>query len=79
MFGSLSLYYIPNVSQGRKEEGETYASWRRRASASAWRAPSFWSWGMELWTVNGVLSPLPFTKVEGVVAVAVGVGVDMLG
>lgn len=67
------------MSQGRKEEGETYASWSRRASASAWRAPSFWSWKIELWTVNGVLFPLHFIEVEGVVGVAVGVGVDMMG
>lgn len=29
--------------------------------------------------MNGVLFPLPFIEVEGVVGVAVGVGVDMLG
>lgn len=67
----VSVLY-PNVSQGGRRK-ETYASWRRRASASARRALSFWSWRIELWTVNGVLFPLPFIEV------GVGVGVDMLG
>lgn len=66
-------YIQMRVRVGRRKE--TYASWRRRACASAWRAPSFWSWRTELWTVNGVLFPLRCIEVEGVV----GVGVAMSG